>query len=60
MIVIVQANKSGVARKILAWCKLAPIDPLGIPITSAAMPDFQLIPSPTRQAALKKGNICEM
>lgn len=60
IMVTVHAKRSGVAMKILAWCKLAPIEPLGIPMISAAIPDFQLMPKPIKAAALKKGRTCQI
>lgn len=54
-ITAVQANNSAVLRYILAIYSLSPMVPSGIPITSAAAPDFQLIPTALLQALSRKG-----
>lgn len=55
MITIVHANKSGVFKYTLALYKFSPIELAGIPIISAAIPDFQHRPKETLHAALRYG-----
>ena len=60
IITIVQANKSGVFKYIFAVYNFSPIELAGIPITSAAIPDFQHKPNEMLQAALKYGATSEI
>jgi hypothetical protein len=55
MITTVQAKSSFVMTYSFASYSILPIEPAGIPITSAAIPDFQPKPIPTDTAARKKG-----
>ena len=53
MITIVHAKRSGVFRYIFALYSFSPIEPEGTPITSAATPAFQHIPSESLHAERK-------
>ena len=52
---IVHANRSGVSRYTLALYNFSPMEPAGMPITSAAIPAFQQRPSPSLQAVTAYG-----
>lgn len=54
----VHANKSGVSRYTFACWRHSPIEPRGIPITSAAIPAFQHRPSADPHAEWKYGITC--
>ena len=51
----VQAKRSSVMKYTLDSYSFSPMDPEATPMTSAATPDFQLMPRATEQAENKKG-----
>ena len=55
IIASVQANSSGVLKKIFAWYSASPMLPSGRPITSAATPAFQHMPSDSSHALSSAG-----